>query len=212
MKKLPFFLSKLAPWLLGLVVVIGIPFAYLQVTRKTISDFLFNPEITISDGNVVKQYSSGKEITLVDKDDYEDIIRFSAVSQSSDDDKMCFLGHTVAPIWMYWSHIDGSDVTEVGVAENCVWSNDSSMISYTNHTTEVSPHNVYIYDLKDDDDTNMTESVSSLDLMRIYTAPEWADDDSYLTSEYIEYDMENDMASTEGTTKIDVDTGKLEEL
>ena len=214
MEKLKAFLSEYVPWIIGSLIVFGIPYAYLRYTDKTVWDLVYSPKITISDGNVVKKYSENRETILVNKEDFTDdgIRKFTSVSVSPDGEKICFTGHTLAPIWVYWSAIDGSDPIKVGLAENCVWSNASDKIAYTNHTTDVSPHNVFVYDLDLDETENMTESVNSLEDMRIYQAPRWSDDDSYILGDYIEYDMNDDMEEIEGTTKITVYTGELEEF
>ncbi|MFH1547505.1 MAG: hypothetical protein ABIC57_03390 [bacterium] len=212
MKKLSVFLSTVGPWLLGLVIITGIPYGYFKLTNTTFWDLIYTSEITISDGNVVKKYSNDREIILVNKEDFEEdgIERFSYVSVSPDGDKMCFLGHTVAPIWGYWSDINGNDVVQVGIAENCIWSSSTEYIAYTNHTTDVSSHNVYLYSLETDESENMTESLIGEEMMRRYEAPEWSQDDSFILSDYTEYD--NAMEETaSGTTKITVETGALEE-
>lgn len=204
-------LPKIIPWLLGGVVVVGVPFAYLTITHQSLRDLLYRPEITISDGNVVKKYSNGREEILVDKSDYEDVIVFSSVTVSPDKEKMCFVSQTLAPMWLYWSHIDGSDVEKVAVAQNCVWSHNSEMIAYINHTTDVSAHNVFYYTLSTGESKNLTGKVNSEDLMRVYRDPAWSDDDSTLTSYYIVTDFEN-MTQNEGTSEIDIETGEITEI
>ncbi len=165
--------------------------------------------IEIRNGNIVKTQQNGKTTILIDKEDYDDIERFSDVATSPDYDYVCFLAHKFIPIWMYYAKTDGSEVTEAAVAENCVWSNDSEKIAYNNHTTDVSPHNVYMYYLSTKNSTNFTGDLSSDPITRIYDKPVWSDDDTTITSAFNSYDDNNNWALTSGTSVIDIETGEV---
>jgi len=168
--------------------------------------------IAIEDGNIVKNYQNGSETILVDKDTYDDVEYFSDVSVSPDHEYMCFLAHKLVPVWMDYATTDGNDVTEVGLAENCVWAHDSTMIAYTNHTTDVSPHDVYVYFLSAIDSTNFTQHLSSDTVTRIYENPVWADDDTTITSLFNSYDSAADWAQTTGFSTITIATGDVEDM
>lgn len=168
--------------------------------------------INIENGNIVKIQQNGSKTVLVDKDDYDDVEYFSDVSVSPDYQHMCFLAHAFIPVWMDYAKTDGSDVTQTGLAENCYWSNDSTMIAYTNHTTDVSPHDVYVHFLSTDESTNFTEHLSTEHVMRVYENPVWSDDDTTITSLFNSYDDQNDWAQTTGFSIITIATGDVQDV
>lgn len=178
-----------------------------------IPGFKDDTEIAICDGNICKINHTDKTTEmLVYKEDYEEVEEFTEVYESPDGDYMCFLAQTIVPMWVYFAETDGTDVTKVDLAENCVWSHDSSMFAYTNHTTDVSPHDVHVYDLSTKEITNYTESVNSIDLMRVYEKPVWSDDDKKITSKYTQNDSNSNWAETTGESQITLESGEIEEV
>jgi hypothetical protein len=168
--------------------------------------------ISIEDGNVVKTQQNGSTAILADKNDYDNISEFTQVVTSPDREHMCFIGETLAPWIMYVARTNGIGTTEVGMAMNCVWSHDSSMIAYNNHTTDVSPHNVLVYFLSTGESTNFTGHLSTESVMRVYQDPVWSDDDTTITSLYNSYDDQDNWAQTTGYSIIDILTGEVRDV
>ena len=170
--------------------------------------------IEIVDGSIYRVYKTGNKEMLVDKEDYDTIMEFTYVAESPDGKKICFLGQSMVPIWLYYGNLNESKVTSVkriDSARNCVWSNNSQKISYNNHTTDVSPVNVYVYDIKTDESTNFTESLQSREdiyEIRFYKEPKWSDDDSEVISPYSYLDTSG-QPTREGISTINVSTGKI---
>ncbi|MFC1700388.1 hypothetical protein ACFLZ4_01950 [Patescibacteria group bacterium] len=164
-------------------------------------------EIEVNDGNVVK--SSGKEEeVLINKKDYEEISEFIKVWVSSDEKRLCFTGQAMVPMWIYISDIDGNNVVKVAVGKNCSFSPDSTKISYNNHTTDVSPVNVLIYDIETAKKTNLTTSLSSDNIYRVYNTPTWINDIK-IESEYEEIDFNDFTNKKLGISEINIKTGEI---
>ena len=209
MKNLPLWLKILIPTVVGITLIVTIA-GYIIWKRVDQKESKTNDvQIMISDGNVVEISPDGNLKILVDKNDYEEIQEFSDVAVSPNGEYMCFLAHTIVPIWMYYSSIDGTEVNQVALAENCIWSNNSTMIAYINHTTDVSPHDVYVYSLSTETSTNYTGYLSDETDMRVYKDPVWSDDDSTITSAFIAYDSDDDWSESSGISIITILTGEV---
>ena len=167
-----------------------------------------NFEIKVTNGNIVKVSESKKEIILINKKDYEGISKFIKVWVSPDDDRLCFLGQYIVPMWLFVSDSDGSNVVKVDSAKNCSFSPDSTKISYNNHTTDVSPVDVRIYNLESSEKLNLTRHLSSDEIYRAYNSPEWIND-VLIESEYEEINFNDFMNKTLGISEINVETGEI---
>ncbi len=109
-----------------------------------------NPEkFEIRNNNVVKVIYPDLFDMVIGGDSIEDMESLSNLSVSPDGRKMCFLVHTIVPIWLYISDYDGNNIKRIDIAKNCAWSPDSKYIAYNNHTTDVSPVDLNVYDVKD---------------------------------------------------------------
>ena len=111
-------------------------------------------EIEVNDGDVVKVSGKNEEI-LIDKKDFEEISEFIKVWVSPDESRICLTGQSMVPIWLYISDVDGNNVVKVDTGKNCSFSPDSTKISYNNHTTDVSPVDVRLYDIETTEKTRM---------------------------------------------------------
>ena len=175
-------------------------------------------QIKILDGNVISD-SDGQTTILVNKDDYEQIEEFTQVFVSEDQEKMCFLGQTMVPLRLFLSQADGSNVVQVAVAKNCVWDHQSQQIAFNNHTTDVSPVDVLVYDLASKQTKNLTESISlqvldavkNWEVYRFYKNPLWSADDSQITTEYDYLHLDTSGAKGSGISLINLKTGKVED-
>jgi hypothetical protein len=168
-------------------------------------------KVKIIDGNIYKVYSSTKKELIVSTTDIkgEMIQSFIAVELSPDRSKICFIGQSMVPQWLYYASSDGTGITKVGLGKNCVWSGSSKKIAYNNHTTDVSPVNVLVYDLAQAKTTNYTKSVQSENLFRAYTTPIWSSDDKTVTSEFSSLALDGTGTSKRGTSVIDLASGKV---
>jgi len=184
-------------------------YQFVQSRRITLEDLSQTlSEIKIIDGNICETKEDIVKI-LVNKNDYENINQFANVQVSPDRSKMCFLGHSLVPIWLFTANADGSDVKKIDVAKNCIWSHNSQKIAYNNHTTDVSPVNVLVYDTLSAETKNLTKDKNSENVFRVYDLPQWSDNDKKITSKYTLIDFDNFEDKKEGTSVIDVGTGQM---
>lgn len=168
--------------------------------------------IEIVDGSVVRLYKLRDREVLVNKDHYNSISEFIYVSVSPDKEKICFLGKTPVPIWLYYGIFDKGLVKEIeriGMAANCVWANDSQKIAFNNHTTDVSPVDVYVYDLETKETFNLTKSLQpddkeGTDNIRFYQNPIWSPDDLEVTAAFTTFD-------SSGVTTVNLLTGEIKD-
>ena len=171
-------------------------------------------KIEIKGGNLVAVGENDEAKIIADKNDFEEdsIENFISVETSPDQSKICFIGQSIVPEWLYIADIDGSNVQKITVAQNCVWSHDSQKIAYNNQTTDVSPVDVYVYDLSSQKSTNYTKGDASANKFRSYQQPEWSDDDQNLTSAYTVIDFDNMQKQESGEVSIDLNSGKINEI
>lgn len=176
-------------------------------TSKTISaDKSF--EVRVSNGNIVKVGEGKKEVILINKKDHEGISEFTKVWVSPDHNNLCFLGQSMVPIWLFVSDSEGNNVVKVDTAKSCTFSPDSTKISYNNHTTDVSPVDVRLYNLESGEKLNLTNHFSSGDIYRVYNTPVWIND-VLIESEYERIDFNDFANKTLGISEINVETGEI---
>lgn len=144
-------------------------------------------DIKIIDGNIYKTFASGKEEILFNKANFqaESIQNFIEAHLSPDREKICFIGQSIVPQWLYAAKSDGSDVRKVGLGKNCVWGQMSEKFAYNNHTTDVSPVDVFVYDFAGGASTNLTEKTQGApNDIRVYSLPEWQNEDREIKTSF----------------------------
>ena len=100
----------------------------------------------IRDNNVVNVKSNDTVEMVIKGDDIDGVESLSDITVSPDGKKMCFLVHTVVPVWLYLFDTGNGNLKKVDLANNCYWSPDSRYIAYNNYTTDVSDIRVLVYD------------------------------------------------------------------
>ena len=204
--------KKVAFFIIFILIIIGAIF--LLLTRKQVP---FVPResgetwgVKIIDGDIYKVYASKESELLISTTDIKDEIikSFIFVELSPDRSKMCFVAQSMVPQWLYYSNADGSGITQIGLGKNCTWSNNSKKVAYNNHTTDVSPVNVLVYDLLLKKTTNYTAGVQSADLLRAYKMPVWSPDDNTITSEFSSL-TSGTGATGKGVSTIDLKSGEV---
>jgi len=167
-------------------------------------------EIKIIDGNIYRTGLSGKTELLVNKEDpqfkTDSIQEFSNVNTSPDKSKICFIGLPPAPApSLYYKNLDTNEVLKIGWGKNCFWSPDSQKIAYNNNTTDVSPVDIFVYDLLSEEIKNLTENTSQEGIMRVYDFPRWKDNTT-IVSTFVE-PLEETRIEREST--INILTGEI---
>jgi hypothetical protein len=203
------------------LVVVGAALVFLN-KNKALKKESFEPgqlgqvgkeawDVKIIEGNIYKVYDSGEKELLVSTTDIKDevIESFIVVGLSPDKSKICFIGQSMVPQWLFYANVDGSGITRIDSGKSCVWSNNSQKIAYNNHTTDVSPVNVLVYDLVLKETKNYTASVQGENLIRAYETPVWADDDSQITCKFSSLAMDETGTTSKGVSVIDIESGKI---
>jgi hypothetical protein len=203
------------------LVVVGAALVFLN-KNKALKKESFEPgqleqkeeeawDVKIIEGDIYKVFDSAEKKLLVSTTDTESeaIESFIVVGLSPDKSKICFVGQSMVPQWLYYANVDGSGITRIGSGKNCYWSNNSQKVAYNNHTTDVSPVNVLVYDLNLKETKNYTAGVQSEDLIRAYRVPIWSDDDSQITSEFTSLAMDATGTTSNGVSVIDIESGKI---
>jgi hypothetical protein len=138
---------------------------------------------------------------------------FSDFRLSPDKLKVCFAVWPPAPApSIYISGINGENLTEVpNSGEKCVWSHDSTKIAFTDHMTDISQINIYVYDLN----TRVTENISDQSyydsVVRFYSIQKWSIDDKKIIGDFGEFNLV-DSSDTTGSTEFDLITGTSTDL
>ena len=136
-----------------------------------------NANFVIKDTDIVDVSQSGKEKVIVNGDTIDGLEDISDIVMSPDKNKICFLVHTVVPIWLYIYDLENENLIKVDVAKNCFWSPDSNYVAYNNHTTDVSDIDVYTYDLYNREIENISKDLTPVptDLFRQCGGINWKD-------------------------------------
>lgn len=167
--------------IIGIVIILavwgGVGYLYLKnknaknesssdyQTQEEIVEATPTPEFTpdqikIKNGSVVRERPGGETNVLVDKKEYPStgITGFLKVNVSPDEAHLCFESWSPAPDpALYISDVSGQNVVEVSAnRQNCLWSNDSKNIYYTNTSTKTSPVNIFSYNLENALETDLT--------------------------------------------------------
>ena len=184
---------------------------YPVVTKSSPTPEKSLKEIKIIDGNVCQVTISNEIKILVNKNDYqsESISGFDKVIVSPDETKMCFLGYSPVPIWLYSANVDGGNVTKVGLGENCVWSPDSKKIAFNNHVTDVSPIDILIFDIDSTKVENLTKETAPEGFIRYYEIPQWSGDSTTITANFKSVSMPDETQRESGTSIINLLTKEI---
>ncbi len=205
--------TSLIAFIALVLVILGIVLFFLNQNKTLKKEVVVSWDVKIIKGEIYKVYTSGQEELLVGTSDIKDevIEKFLLVELSPDRSKICFVGQTMVPQWLYYANSDGSEITKIGIGKNCAWSHDSQKVAYNNHTTDVSPVAVFVYDLALKKTTNYTSGAQRENLFRAYETPVWSSDDYQITSKYTVLSMDGTGTTDEGTSVIDLESGKISE-
>ena len=188
-------------------------------STNTVSEPLATPtpeftpdQIQILNGSIVRKRPSGEVETLVNKESYATtgITGFARVAVSPDNKKMCFESWAPAPKpALYFTNIDGSEVTEVGSKKkNCVWLTDSQKMVYIDDTSAKLSSDIYSYDTINKLETNLTESSVATGVTRRFEVVSLSADGSKIICTY------SDVGASEssGNCEIDLTTSVVETM
>ncbi len=170
----------------------------------------------IENGNINRISSSAETTVVVNKEDYQDtgIIGFTNVNLSPDNDSICFwsLPPALGPA-LYYADTDGVLVTKVAdKAKGCVWSNSSEKLAYVNDSAQGSATDIFVYDLVDELETNLTEVATTSAVYRRYEINTWSADDTAINCNYEEIDPADTSLEVVGNCQIDVVTAEVTDL
>lgn len=168
-------------------------------------------QVQIINSNVCLRKENGQVEVLVDQENFASISRFADVSVSPDQKKICFLGHTATPIWLFWANIDGSEAIQVAPAKNCVWSPDSQKIAYNNHVTDVSPVDVYLFYLTTQESQNLTQRAVEQGYLRFYETPRWSPDGQKISAKFTTIELPDERTRKKGLSEINLSTGEIKD-
>lgn len=205
--------------LLSLFLLSGCTSSQTGVSEKTTEQKAVNiepsikpeSELKIMDGSIYRFKPDGEKEIIIDKKDLAKVEKIISAKISPDKDKICFIGESMIPLWLYVADIDGSNINEIAVAKNCVWSSSGNMISYNEHNTDVSPVDVYTYNINTGKKKNLTEEVQQQDNIRIYDKPHWLEGDTKIIAPYKSLSMDGSGDQGKGTSIINLKSGEIVE-
>lgn len=145
----------------------------VPIALKRLEDTTTGHMLEIRNNDIVEVVSPDAVNLIIDGSKIDNMESLSDLTVSPDGKKICFLVHTITPIWLYTANVDGSNIKKIDLAINCVWSPDGTKVSYNNHTTDVSDTNVYVYYLTSGKIRNLTETPQQIGSVKIYEKPEW---------------------------------------
>lgn len=169
-----------------------------------------NSKYEIKDNNIVEIISTEDSKILVNGSDIAGLESMSDLSLSPDGNKICFLVNTIVPVWLYVYDIEANELSKVDTAKSCYWSPNSQYVAYNNHTTDVSPINVLVYDTKTEEIKNLSQNIVSTNKFIQCNDPSWVSDDEVasMCREVNLYDVSAD--SEEILYTFDINTGEID--
>lgn len=168
--------------------------------------------IRILNGSIVDENIDGTTKTLIRKEDYPHtgIAGFSQVFVSPDELKICFESRppSLEP-YLYIANIDGSNVIPIKEdRKDCTWSPDSSKIAYTSYGRGTGAVDIFVYDIANALEENLTASTESVREYKITGFVE----DNLITCSYIDStDTSTPSSSISRNCQIELDTGAIVE-
>jgi len=166
-------------------------------------------KVEIRNNDVVEVLSPDLVKPIIYAKNIEGAESLSNLAISPDGKKICFLVHTITPIWLYVANVNGSNLKRVNLAKNCVWSPDSKFVAYNNHTTDVSPVDVFTYNPITVIIKNFTTGRAKAGFMRSYDTPEWLDASS-IKSYFVEMSFSDVLTNQKhGVSTIKIETGEV---
>jgi|GEM_PF-3598433 len=164
--------------------------------------------IEVRNSNIVKVVSPTVVEPIISGNEIENFESFSDVSVSSDGKKVCFIVHTITPLWLYVSNIDGSSLRKVDLGKNCIWSPDSKYIAYNNYTSDVSTVSVKIYNFDTGEIKDLIGSHVKSGFIRVYSTPRWTSN-TMVEASYSEFLQSNMKNQTFGKSTINIESGEV---
>jgi len=124
---------------------------------------------------------------------------------SPDNKMMCFFSLPPAPEpALFLSDIEGQNLIEVSPnRKNCIWKADSSAIFYENILTPDKSSDIFIFDLKDRVEKNITKEVTPPGKIRKWEIVGMSADSSKLICKY---EDQNAKEGQTGSCEIDLET------
>jgi hypothetical protein len=129
--------------------------------------------ILIKNNNIVEILSVNEEEVIIEGSEIEGMESITDLSLSPDGRRFCFLVKTIVPVWLYVYDLENEELIKVDTAKNCHWSPDSKNIAYNNHTTDVSPIDIYIYNVSSGEKTNITKDFFGTDFIGQFCNISW---------------------------------------
>lgn len=133
-------------------------------------------------GDIVEVLIPGVDDFVLKGDEIENMESISNISISPDQKKLCFIVHTIVPKWLYLYDLETGVLDKIDSASNCFWSWNTSYIAYNNHTTDVSPIDVLVYNMKTQKIINLTKNVGSVDWIAQCRNVSWLNDEDIILS------------------------------
>ena len=167
----------------------------------------------IDNGNIKKSGSKGTEQIVINKEDYPTtgLIGFTNVIATNSKELICFwsLPPALGPA-LYYS--DGAGTTVKLIKEkvkNCAWSNSEDKLAYINDAAEGIPVDIFLYDLEQETEANLTNGATASGIFRRYEATSFSADDTKVLCSYEEINKANPSLETLGNCEIDIATSKV---
>jgi hypothetical protein len=164
-------------------------------------------KVEVRNNDIVQVVSPDAVKLIVDGSKIEDFESFADINISPDGMWISFIVHTITPQWLYVSNINGSNLNKIALARNSYWSPNSKYIAYNNHTTDVSPIDIYVSHVYSGITKNLTFSLYETGYFKQYSDIKWLND-NIIEAKYMKF-PENDLTKvTEGVVQIDADPAK----
>lgn len=182
------------------------------IPTQTVETFQY----LIENGNIKKISSAGKEKIIISKDDYSStgLIGFTNVIPSDKGDYICFwsLPPALKPA-LYYSDNEGSAVKLIKEkVKNCVWGSKEDKLAYINDVGEGLPVDIFLYDLENELEKNLTNQATASGVFRRYEATSFSSDDAKVLCSYEEINKSQPSLETLGNCEIDTTTSKVTDL
>jgi hypothetical protein len=165
-------------------------------------------KLEIRNGDIVSVLSPDLVELIVNHSDLDNVEGIISLSYSTKTGKMCFIAETITPKWMYVANTDSTDLKRIDLGSKCGVSPDGTKAAYINHVTDVRRTDIYLYRYSSGKSVNLTEGAKRMGYQRNYVAFVWVSDE-IIRAEFFDWLEKDYQTSINGTSEINVSTGKI---
>lgn len=149
----------------------------------------------IIDGDLYKTGKNGLKMLLIKKENLNNSKKFTGEFKSIDvqeiydfsisprkNNLLLFVDGGISLFYIFYSDIDGNNITLISIAEVAIWSPNGRYIAFTHRPSDVGPLYLYVFDIDYNKIANIVQTKNKINTS--YEEFRWASDSASLIANY----------------------------